>query len=236
MLAILIIAAIIAVYFIFKLFDPKKENESARNDTPSNIDNGVPAQLLDLDKTTIADRQRAYHRGYRTQMRYDILQRRAELAGDTATLEAIRTNTYNGPLPELGDDKPTNKMQSKPTNNPTVQELKYFCIKDKGYHVTVWPKDQYKPDYLEFEIAGMSYRDNIDNYLGEHKGTLEAEPTNEYDPNAIKILAEDGHHVGYVSKDMTASIREFTTLPCTCYFYIGNNSGTYYSDAYINRE
>ena len=228
MLAILIIAAIIAVYFILKLFDPKKENGSARNDIPSNFDNGVPAKLLDLDKTTVDDRQRAYHRGYRTQMRYDILQRRAELTGDTATLEAIRTNTYNGPLPELDDDKPT--------NNPKVQELKYFCIKDKGYHVTVWPKDQYIPDYLEFEIAGMSYRNNIDDYLGEHKGTLEAEPRNEYDPNAIKILAEDGHHVGYVPKDMTASIREFTTLPCTCYFYIGYNDGTYFSDAYINRE
>lgn len=23
-----------------------------------------------------------------------------------------------------------------------VQELQYFCIKDKGYHVSVWPKDQ----------------------------------------------------------------------------------------------
>ena len=228
MLAILIIAAIIAVYFILKLFDQKKENGSARNDIPSNFDNGVPAKLLDLDKTTVADRQRAYHRGYRTQMRYDILQRRAELTGDTATLEAIRTNTYNGQLPELDDDKPT--------NNPKVQELKYFCIKDKGYHVTVWPKGQYIPDYLEFEIAGMSYRNNIDDYLGEHKGTLEAEPRNEYDPNAIKILAEDGHHVGYVPKDMTTAVREFNTIPCTCYFYIGDNAGIYFSDAYINRE
>ena len=234
--ALIWIAAIVAVYFILKYFDPKKKEKSVRTDFTSNDTESMPAQLLDLDKTTVADRQRAYHRGYRTQMRYDILQRRAELSGDTATLEAIRTNTYNGPLPELDDDKPTNKRQSKPNNNPKVQELKYFCIKDKGYHISVWPKDQYIPDYLEFEFAGLSYRDNIDNYLGEHKGTLEAEPTNEYDPNAIKILAEDGHHVGYVSKAMTASVRDFTTLPCTCYFYIGNNDGTYYSDAYINRE
>ena len=233
--ALIWIAAIVAVYFILKYFDPKKKEKSVRTDFTSNDTESMPAQLLDLDKTTVADRQRAYHRGYRTQMRYDILQRRAELAGDTATLEAIRTNTYNGPLPEL-DDELTNKRQVKPTNNPKVQELKYFCIKDKGYHVTVWPKDQYIPYYLEFGIAGLSYRDNINNYIGEHKGTLEAEPTNEYDPNAIKILAEDGHHVGYVSKDMTASVRDFTTLPCTCYFYIGNNDGTYYSDAYINRE
>ena len=116
---------------------------------------------------------------------------------------------------------------------PVVQELQYFCIKDKGYHVTVWPKDNRIGEVLEFTIAGMSYRDDIDDYLGEHVGTLEAEPTNEYDPNAIKILAEDGHHVGYVPKDMTSEVRNSDTLPSTCYFYIGENAGTYFSDCYI---
>lgn len=120
-----------------------------------------------------------------------------------------------------------------PLKEPVVQELQYFCIKDKGYHVTVWPKDQSLGDYLEFTIAGMSYRGNLDDYLGEHVGTLEAEPTNPYDSNAIKILAEDGHHVGYVPKDMTAEVRKSATLPSTCYFYIGENDGTYFSDAYI---
>ena len=118
-------------------------------------------------------------------------------------------------------------------NEPVVQELQYFCIKDKGYHVTVWPKDNRISEVLEFTIAGMSYRDDIDDYLGEHVGTLESEPTNPYDENAIKILAEDGHHVGYVPKDMTSEIRKSTTLPCTCYFYIGENAGTYFSDCYI---
>ena len=232
--ALIWIAIIVAIYFVLKQFDTKKEKESKPQQSTDEMSDDVPAKLLDLNTTTVADRQRAYHRGYRTQMRYDILQRRAELAGDTATLEAICTNTYTGPLTELEDEKPA----KTPTGNPNakVQRLQYFCIKDKGYHVTVWPKDQYIPDYLEFEIAGLSYRDKIDDYLGEHVGTLEAEPTNDYDHNAIKILAEDGHHVGYVTKDMTASIREFTNLPCTCYFYIGNNSGTYYSDAYINRK
>ena len=116
---------------------------------------------------------------------------------------------------------------------PVVQEFKYFCLKDKGYHVTVWPKDNRIGEVLEFTIAGMSYRDDIDDYLGEHVGTLEAEPTNPYDSNAIKILAEDGHNVGYVPKDMTSEIRNSATLPCTCYFYIGENDGTYFSDAYI---
>ena len=121
----------------------------------------------------------------------------------------------------------------KEVAEPVIQELQYFCIKDKGYNVTVWPKDNRIGEVLEFTIAGMSYRDDIDEYLGEHVGTLEAEPTNEYDPNAIKILAEDGHHVGYVPKDMTSEIRSSATLPCTCYFYIGENADTYFSDCYI---
>ena len=123
--------------------------------------------------------------------------------------------------------------KGNPITEPTVAELKYFCTKDSGYYVSVWPKNQKIGDYLEFEIAGMSYRGNLDDYIGEHVGTLESEPDNDYDPNAIKVLAEDGQHVGYVPKDMTARVRDFTTLPCRCYFYIGENDGTYYSDAYI---
>lgn len=116
-----------------------------------------------------------------------------------------------------------------------VQELQYFCIKDKGYHVSVWPKDYSQFDIVEFNIAGMSHRDNIDEYLGEFKGTLEAEPDNAYDPNAIKVLAVDGHHVGYVPADMTSEIRDNATLPCPCFCYIGENDGVYFSDCYILR-
>ena len=116
-----------------------------------------------------------------------------------------------------------------------VQKLQYFCIKDKDYHVTVWPKDYDQFDVIEFNIAGVSHRDNIDDYLGEFKGTLEAELTNEYDPNAIKVLAADGHHVGYVPKDMTSEIRDNATLPCQCFCYIGENDGVYFSDCYILR-
>ena len=118
-----------------------------------------------------------------------------------------------------------------------VQELQYFCIKDKGYHVSVWPKEQgiQGLDYIEFNIAGITHGENVDDYLGEFKGTLEAEPDNAYDQNAIKVLAVDGHHVGYVPKDMTADVRKYATLPCPCFCYIGENDGTYFSDCYILR-
>jgi hypothetical protein len=119
------------------------------------------------------------------------------------------------------------------TSNAPVQELKYFCIKDKGYHVTVWPKDYNHYDMVRFNIAGVEYRDNIDGHLGEFVGVLDAEPTNPYDKNAIKVLAGDGHHVGYLPKDMTAEVRKAVTLPCPCFCYIGKRNGIYFSCCYI---
>lgn len=146
---------------------------------------------------------------------------------------------------DLLDDNGDPIKESKPqvkvvigggNSDAPVQELQYFCIKDKAYYVSVLPKDQSQFDIIEFPIAGMSHRDNIDDYLGEFKGTLEAEPTNSYDTNAIKVLAPDGHHVGYVPKDITAEIRNETNLPCSCFCYIGCNEGTYFSDCYIHRK
>ena len=236
-LIIIILVAVVAVTIIL----------SRQTDEPAeviiehgDIDNKYPGTLLDLDTTTIEERQRFYRRGYRLQMQYDLLQRMAEEAGDTYVLEALRTNTYKGMLPELEDeatDMPDEKRSNstKQAKETGVRRLRYFCIKKRDYFVTVWPKDQTIPDYIEFNIAGIKHVENIDDYIGEHKGKLEADPANPYDANAIKILARDGHHVGYVPRYMTASIRQFTTLPCTCYFYIGENDGIYFSDAYINK-
>ena len=120
---------------------------------------------------------------------------------------------------------------------PVVQKLEYFCIKDKGYHVSVWPKDagMQHLDYIYFPIAGITHRERIGDYLGEHVGTLEEEPDNPYDANAIKVLAADGHHLGYVPRDYIFDVRKFTTLPCKCYVYIGENDGAYFSDCYIKQ-
>ena len=117
--------------------------------------------------------------------------------------------------------------------NATIQELKYFCIKDKGYHVSVWPKNQPTGGYIEFSIAGISYCGDLSGYLGEFIAILDPDPSNIYDANAIKILAPDGHHVGYVPRDFTDAVRDVTNLPCSCYAYIGENGGTYFSDCYI---
>ena len=117
--------------------------------------------------------------------------------------------------------------------NAPIQELQYFCIKDKGYHVSVWPKNQPTGGYIEFSIAGISYCGDLTDYLGEFIAILDPEPSNPYDANAIKILAPDGHHVGYVPRDFTDAVRDVSHLPCSCYAYIGENGGTYFSDCYI---
>lgn len=220
MTLLLIISVAIIAVIIFTAIKKSKDFDQQR--------------LLDLETTTLAERQRYYKRSYRLQMQYDELQRRAEASGDTATLEAIRLNTYTGPLPDLENEKPTPKIVLGGGNSDApVQELQYFCIKDKGYHTSVWPRGHHETDVEQFSIAGITYVDDITDYLGEFQGTLAAEPDNPYDHNAIEVLAPDGHHVGYVPKNMTSTIRRYANLPCPCYCYIGMNGSTLFSYCYI---
>lgn len=146
-------------------------------------------------------------------------------------------------LDDNGDPIPSSDDRSRasashPIDEPSVQNLRYFCIKDKGYHVSVWPKDQgfQGIDYIEFNIAGITHGEHVDDHLGEFVANLEPEPTNPYDEKAIKIVTSEGHRVGYVPKDQTTYVRDFATLPCRCYCYIGTNDGMYFTDCYIKTE
>lgn len=140
----------------------------------------------------------------------------------------------------VSDASPT---EPKLNPNAEVQVLKFFCIKDKGYHVSVWPNvDGYVDlDYVEFNIAGITHhREAAMNHLGENMGILVAEPDNPYDANAIRIVTPDWQCVGYVPKDRTEDIRKHTNLPCPCLFYIGfreeNGDQIFYTDAYIRLD
>lgn len=130
-----------------------------------------------------------------------------------------------------------------PSESSKAQELKFFCIKDNGYHVTVWPNvDGYVDiDYIEFGIAGITHHSEVAMmHKGETCGFLSAEPDNPYDSNAIRIMTPDWQCVGYVPKDRTDEIREHTKLPCPCLFYIGareeNGDQIFYTDAYIRLD
>lgn len=137
----------------------------------------------------------------------------------------------------VSDVSPSEQKQNP---NAKAQELKFFCIKDKGYHVSVWPNvDGYSDlDFIEFDIAGVTYHKSAAmQHLGETLGFLSAEPDNPYDHNAIRIMTPDWQCVGYVPKDRTDEIRHHTKIPCPCFFYIGvrieNGEHVFYTDAYI---
>ena len=148
---------------------------------------------------------------------------------------------YAATKPSRSQIEPEQQQAVEPSiNNPNaeVQELKFFCIKDKGYHVSVWPKDVYQPDFIEFEIAGITHHADVAmKHLGESLAILAEEPDNPYDPNAIRVMTSDWQLLGYVPRDMTDIIHEHTSgSTCPCFIYIGyrEDDDVFYTDAYIN--
>lgn len=72
------------------------------------------------------------------------------------------------------------------------------------------------------KIAGINHRRNINAYCGRVECALVPEPENEYDPGAIKIVAEDRHHLGYIPSDMTDFVRSMACeiFPYRCVAFI----------------
>lgn len=62
-------------------------------------------------------------------------------------------------------------------------------------------------DLRILSIAGINHRQNIVRYKGRNMVALVPEPKNEFDPNAIKVVAEDGHHLGYIHQHQTDMVR-----------------------------
>ena len=58
-------------------------------------------------------------------------------------------------------------------------------------------------------IAGINHRQNIVRYKGRNTVALMPEPSNEFDPDAIKVIAEDGHHLGYIHRGQTDMVRSW---------------------------
>ena len=69
-------------------------------------------------------------------------------------------------------------------------------------------------------VAGINHREGIRRYMGRNMVALVPEPTNEFDPQAIKVVAEDGHHLGYVRRDQTEMVhswaRDQFPMYCVC--------------------
>lgn len=91
-----------------------------------------------------------------------------------------------------------------------------------------WPKKRKDGGYLSMydtlrilKVAGINHRKDIGNYTGRMEVALVPEPSNQFDSNAIKVVAEDSHHLGYVESHFTEFVRSITlnTFPyrCTCF-------------------
>ena len=69
-------------------------------------------------------------------------------------------------------------------------------------------------------VAGINHRQGIVRYTGRNTVALVPEPKNEFDPQAIKVVAEDGHHLGYIRRDQTDMVRSWAAdrfpMDCTC--------------------
>ncbi len=70
------------------------------------------------------------------------------------------------------------------------------------------------------KVAGLDYVRGVARYTGRNFVRLVAEPENHFDPNAIAVIAEDGHPMGYVPAHMTAEVRGLVALPYDTVVYI----------------
>ena len=72
------------------------------------------------------------------------------------------------------------------------------------------------------KIAGINHRQGINRYVGRVNCALVPEPDNEYDPDAIKIVAEDRHHLGYIPSGQTDLVCSLTAneFPYRCTAFI----------------
>lgn len=91
-------------------------------------------------------------------------------------------------------------------------------------------------------VAGMSFCKGMSQYKGFIDAALVPEPKNEFDPNAIKIVAVDGHHLGYIPAMQTDFVRSLTAnefpYRCKCDViesYNDDDEKTYHGFVYIKR-
>ena len=75
------------------------------------------------------------------------------------------------------------------------------------------------PNIYRTKIAGINFRKDAKSYSGQIIDCmLYADPKNEYDPNAIKIVTNDYTHIGFIPADETECVRQWVNnkLPYPC--------------------
>ena len=61
---------------------------------------------------------------------------------------------------------------------------------------------------MSLDVAGINKHECTLDYVGPFEGYIEAEPDNEFDPNAIKVMHRDGAMLGYITAAETELVRQ----------------------------
>lgn len=110
----------------------------------------------------------------------------------------------------VGDDATTNALNNGTYRGP-------------------WPEARADGGYLSIydnlrilAIAGLNHVPGIKSYTGRINAALVPDPKNEYDHNAIKIVAEGGHQIGFIKRDQTEMVRSWVgdQFPHYCITFI----------------
>lgn len=108
-----------------------------------------------------------------------------------------------------------------------ISDEKYARLTCKRSSNTItWDEAQDRKQYLycDCEVKGIIYRDEEGQAAAKalsvgDKLILEAEPTNENDPSAIKVLTEAGVHIGYLPKKTAENIGSWLAEVKLCAVY-----------------
>ena len=179
------ITIVVVIYITYKMVmkNAKSENPTVQGE----LADRMYSRSRPVSPERLSDEELIANTKLLTQMAEALIQ--ANIVGDETTADAIKSDTYSGPLPERRAD---------------------------GGWLSIF-------DNLRIlSIAGINHRKNIDRYTGRVECALVPEPTNEFDPDAIKIVAEDSHHLGYIASGQTDFVRSLTAneFPYRCIAFI----------------
>lgn len=100
---------------------------------------------------------------------------------------------------------------------------------NNGIYRGPWPEARADGGYLSIydnlrilAIAGLNHVPGIKSYTGRINAALVPDPKNEYDHNAIKVVAEGGHQIGFIKRDQTEMVRSWVgdQFPHYCITFI----------------
>lgn len=71
------------------------------------------------------------------------------------------------------------------------------------------PEEKLPSEFIAaMSVAGINKHGCQMKHVGTFAGKLVAEPDNEFDSNAIKVMHSDGTHLGYIKKEETDTVRQ----------------------------